>query len=282
MNDRAFIAVMKLMPKATVSRAVGAMTRFPAPRFVHRRAAQIFARRYGVSVAEAERPIEDYRRFGDFFTRRLKPGARPIAPGEDVVVSPVDGAVCAAGDTADGRLYQAKGRSYSLAQLLDDSAAGRVFEGGAYATLYLAPRDYHRIHAPLGGAITGFTYIPGTLWPVNPPSVRCVPNLFAINERLVTYLSTPLGRAAVVKVGATCVGRIRASYDEVLTNRGAPTRRVRYERPIAAAKGDELGVFEMGSTVILLFEPGRVRWDPSLSEGATVRMGQAIGAKRSP
>jgi phosphatidylserine decarboxylase len=276
-NDRAFIALMRLVPKASLSRLVGAATRLPAPSRLHQAAAQVFSRAYDVDLHEAERPLSDYPTFGDFFTRRLREGARPVAAGETVVVSPVDGAVSEVGTTAGGRLVQAKGMSYTLAALLADPERAEAFAGGAFATLYLAPRDYHRIHAPLGGQITGYAYVPGAFWPVNPASVRNVPNLFAANERLITFLETPLGQVAVVKVGATCVGRIRAAYDEVVTHRGEPGRQKRYATPIQVKKGDELGAFEMGSTVILCFQPGRVHLDASLTPGAKVRMGQVIG-----
>jgi phosphatidylserine decarboxylase len=173
-------------------------------------------------------------------------------------------------------MLQAKGRDYSVAALLDDPMEARAFEGGPYVTLYLSPRDYHRIHAPVSGGIEGYAYIPGKLFPVNPPSVRTVPNLFCVNERLVTYLRSPVGRVAVVKVGATCVGRIRAAYDDIATRRGGGPSSLRYPAPIEVEKGGELGVFETGSTVILLFEPGRVELGAGLVEGATVRMGEPI------
>jgi phosphatidylserine decarboxylase len=192
------------------------------------------------------------------------------------VVSPVDARVASAGCSLEGRLVQAKGRDYTLAALLNDPVDGRRFEGGCYATLYLSPRDYHRIHSPLDGEIEGYSYIPGVLFPVNAPAVRSVPNLFCVNERLVTFLATRLGKIAVVKVGATCVGRIRAAYDDVVTNSGRKAERRRYDRPIPIAKGAELGVFEMGSTVILLFEKGAVDLSSSLVEGARVRVGEEI------
>jgi phosphatidylserine decarboxylase len=236
---------------------------------------RLFARGFAVDVDEAEQPLAGYRTFEEFFTRRLKAGARPVAGGERAAVSPVDAVVAAVGLSEGGSLVQCKGRDYTLAALLDDLGDARLFAGGAYLTLYLAPRDYHRIHAPLAGAIDGYRYIPGHLFPVNGMAVRAVPNLFCVNERLITFLSTPLGRVAVVKVGATCVGRIRAAYDDVVTNAGRGPKRWRYAQPIPIEKGAELGVFEMGSTVILLFEPGRIRLGSGLW-GARVRMGQAI------
>ena len=277
MNDRAFITLMKLLPKASLSRLVGVATRLPAPSRLHQTAAGIFARAYNVELGEAEKPISGYDTFGDFFARRLKPGARPVASGAQVVVSPVDGTVSEVGLTEGGRLIQAKGMDYTLAALLADASRAERFRGGAFATLYLAPRDYHRIHAPLGGTITGYSYVPGKFWPVNPASVRTVPNLFAANERLITWLSTPAGEVAVVKVGATCVGRIRASYDDVVTHQDQRAKAKQYGTPIPVEKGGELGAFEMGSTVILCFEPRRVTLDGSLQPGTVLRMGQPIG-----
>ncbi len=276
MNDRAFITLLSLVPKATLSRLVGGMTRLRAPRSLHTAAIRSFAKRYAVATDEAQLPLDAYENFGAFFTRRLRNGLRPIAPGDDVAVSPVDGTVYVAGTADQGRLFQAKGVDYELGALLGDADAARPFEGGAYATLYLSPRDYHRIHSPLGGQIRGYAYIPGKLWPVNPAAVRTVKQLFAQNERLVTFLDTPVGACAVVKVGATCVGRIRAAYDDVVANHASEPRRHTYANPLRIAKGDELGVFEMGSTVIVLFERGRMKLDP-LSEGQKVRCGQAIG-----
>jgi phosphatidylserine decarboxylase len=284
MNDRLFISVLRLLPKNALSRVVGALTRWRAPLPVRRAAMRAFARRYGIDLSESPE-LEVYRSFGEFFARPLRPGLRPIAPGERVVVSPVDGAVSETGIAAAGRLVQAKGIDYPASALLGDDALAERFDGGAYATIYLSPRDYHRIHFPLGGRIVGWRYVPGRLWPVNPASVRTVPGLFAVNERLVTILDTPLGRCAVVAVGATIVGRVHAFYDPTvpLTNRrGAPVRRRDYDSPIPIEKGQELGAFEMGSTVILLFERGRVRLDPRLAPGARVRVGQELGGPPAP
>ncbi len=278
MRDAAFYSFAKLLPKNTLSRMVGSATRLGGVSSGHQAAIRAFCKQYGVAVEEAELPLEDYPTFGQFFTRRLKDGLRPIAPGESVPVSPVDGAVSHAGVAEAGRLIQAKGRDYSLAALLGDPEEASRFAGGAYATIYLSPRDYHRIHAPLGGAILGYRYIPGELWPVNRPSVRTVPELFAVNERVVISLETKLGRVAVIAVGATMVGRIRLSFDDLVTNVGRPPSRVRYDLPLPVAKGAELGMFEMGSTVILVFEAGKVELDPSLVPDAPLQLGQVIGA----
>jgi phosphatidylserine decarboxylase len=280
-NDRAFIAALGLLPKNAVSRLAGAFTGWHAPAPLRRALVRAFARRYGIDLSECD-DVPTFGTFGEFFARPLRPGLRPLAPGEDVVVSPVDAAVSEAGTAAEGRLVQAKGIDYRVEDLLADGAAAARLAGGAFATLYLSPRDYHRIHFPLGGRVLGWRYVPGRLWPVNAASVANVPRLFCVNERLVTLLDSPLGLCAVVAVGATIVGRVRASYDPavpVTNRRGARPERRDYERPIEVRKGQELGAFEMGSTVILLFESGRVSLSPGIVPGARVRMGEAIGGR---
>lgn len=272
--------LLRLLPKNTLSRAVGAACRASAPKPVVRAVIRAFARKYGVDVAEAERPIEEYPTFTEFFTRRLKPGLRPIAPGELLPVSPVDGTMGELGDIVESRLYQAKGKHYTLAELIGGPEAeqdARQFAGGAFCTIYLAPHDYHRIHAPLGGRITGYVNMPGQLWPVNPVGVRNVEKLFCVNERLTTFLETPRGACGVVAVGATNVGRIRALYDDVVTNarRTRLPARKAYEKPLPVEKGGELAIFEMGSTVVLLFAPG-VKLAPRLAPGMPIKLGEAL------
>lgn len=279
MQDGTFLALMRLVPRSALSRAVGTLTRLPAPAPLHRAAMRVFARAYRVDLTEAELPIGGYGRFGDFFSRGLRPGARPVDPDPRVVVSPVDGVVSQAGLLARGSCIQAKGIEFPVERLLDDGElAARFALGGAYATLYLSPRDYHRVHAPVDGTVVASRYLPGDFWPVNPATVRSREALFCQNERLVTVLDGAFGRCAVVKVGATCVGRIRARYDDRLTHAGQAAGLRTYLPPKPVARGEELGRFEMGSTVILLFEPGRVLWEDWLVPGATIRMGQRIGA----
>jgi phosphatidylserine decarboxylase len=271
--------LLKLVPKNTYSRLVGAACRLNAPKPVMRAVIRGIAKSWGVDAAEAERPIEEYPTFVEFFTRRLKPGLRPIAPGP-TAVSPVDGRVAETGDIVDSTLYQAKGKPYSLAELIGGPEAevdAKQFLGGTFCTLYLAPYNYHRIHAPLGGEITGYVNVPGQLWPVNAFGVRNVEKLFCVNERLTTFLKTPRGPCAVVSVGATAVGRIRAVYDDVVTNakRTRAVARKIYDQPIPIEKGGELAIFEMGSTVVLLFAKGvnvSARW----TAGAPIKLGEAL------
>ncbi|HET6437531.1 MAG TPA: archaetidylserine decarboxylase [Anaeromyxobacter sp.] len=279
MADRLLPAALRLVPQNALSRLVGALTRWRAPPFLLQAAMRAFAAHYRIDLSECPE-LHAYRTFGEFFARPLHPGLRPVVPGERVVVSPVDGTVSQGGVSAAGRLLQAKGIEYPAAALLGDPDLASRLEGGAYLTIYLSPRDYHRIHFPLGGRVTGYRYLPGRLWPVNPAAVRTVPSLFGVNERLVTLLDTPAGVCALVAVGAMVVGRVRARYDSgvPLTNRrGARAKRQDYPAPIPVEKGQELGAFEMGSTVVLLFEAGRVRLEPHLAPGARVRVGEAIG-----
>jgi phosphatidylserine decarboxylase len=284
-KDQAFLAALRLLPKSALSRVVGGLTRARAPRAVRLAAMRAFAQRYGIDLSECGE-LDAFETFGEFFARPLRPGLRPIAPGDDVVVSPVDGVVSQAGRAEGGRLVQAKGLDYTIDALLADPALAARFRGGSFATLYLSPRDYHRIHFPLGGRITGYRYVPGRLWPVNPASVRGVRGLFTVNERLTTVLDTPVGGCAVVAVGATIVGRIHAYYDPSIPVSNLPRARPvsrDYGEPLPVVKGQELGAFEMGSTVIVLLEPGRATLRDGLVEDTRLRVGEPIGrgARRS-
>jgi phosphatidylserine decarboxylase len=201
-----------------------------------------------------------------------------------VAVSPVDGTVGEIGEIVDSRLLQAKGKHYTLAELIGGPSAeadAQQFAGGTFCTIYLAPYNYHRIHSPLGGDISGYVNMPGQLWPVNAVGVRNVEKLFCVNERLTTFLRTPRGACAVVAVGATNVGRIRAVYDDVVTNvrRTRKAERKLYEKPVQVEKGGELAIFEMGSTVVVLFAPGVVKLADRLQPGGTMGLGEPLEGK---
>ena len=272
--------VLRWTPKGTLSRGIGWLSRRKVPRVLRRPIYGGFARYAGADLSQLDRPIDAFERFDDFFTRPLRDGARPIADGAGVVVSPCDGVVSESGVADGGRLIQCKGRDYTVAGLLADAAEARSFEGGAYATIYLSPRDYHRIHSPVDGKVTGYRHNPGAFFPVNPTSVSNVAGLFSINERLVTYLDSDVGRVAVVAVAATGVGWITVAYDrDVRTHRSGSVGKhgwaQRYASPRPLGRGAELGMFHLGSTVILLFEPGRVRLDTA--GGQTLRVGERIG-----
>jgi phosphatidylserine decarboxylase len=279
MDKRWVVDVVERLPQAALSRAWGWLARRKRPRLGVSLLKRVFVAAAGIDMAEANKPLREYVTLEDLFVRRLKSGARRIDLDPTALVSPADGRVGCCGRIHDGTLLQVKGRSYSVAALLADSDVARRFEGGDYLTIYLSPRDYHRVHAPVSGVVAAATILPGSLLPVFPDAVQSVDELFARNERLVTYLdSVDAGRLAVVKVGATLVGRITVTYDtEVHTNhRRAVRQDLTYDPPRSLAKGAELGAFELGSTVVLLAEPGRVRF-LRFEPGSLVRMGQRLG-----
>jgi phosphatidylserine decarboxylase len=273
-----FYVFMKLLPKNAASRAFCIVTRLRIP-FVSKALRNVFANYYKRNMEESEYPLSHYRNIGELFIRRLKPGARPIADSE--IVSPVDGVLSQTGVFDENqKLIQAKGKYYTLKDLLRNEEMAKRFEGGAFATIYLAPFNYHRIHSPVKGELVDAAYCPGTLWPVNVGSVERVEGLFCINERLTSRIRLEDGsEILVVKVGATNVGRIGVVYsDELLVNAGrlprdckrfdwVPSTKVTFE------KGGELGRFEMGSTVILVVDKKIHERHPELF---TSRLGQAV------
>ena len=240
-----------------------------------------FARKFDVDMKDAvEEELGSYTSFNRFFTRALKPEARPIDQQANSICSPADGRISAIGEITDGRIYQAKGRDYSLDVLIggDQSAAQRLANGG-FATIYLSPRDYHRLHMPVAGTLLSQTHIPGRLFSVGPHTVRALPNLFARNERVIAQFETEAGLMALVLVGAINVAAIETVWHGLVT---PPQRRsmstVNYpdEQAVNLAKGDEMGRFNMGSTVILLLENAS-DWKATLAEGSPVQLGEMIG-----
>ena len=282
MDRRFLVDLVERLPQGILSRAWGRLSRQRRPRLGIELLKRSFVAATGIDMSEAAARLEEFETLEDLFVRRLKPGARRIDPDPVAFVSPVDGRVGAWGKVEDGTLLQVKGRRYPLERLLADAEEATRFEGGAYATLYLSPRDYHRIHAPLVGHVAKATVIPGALLPVFQEAVDSIDELFVRNERLVTYLdNSDAGRVAIVKVGATLVGRISVAYDpELHTNvTGQRLRSLTYDPPHLLQKGAELGAFELGSTVVLLTEADRVRLE-GLKPGGLVRMGHRIGTIR--
>ncbi len=279
--DRAKSWPLFVLPHHLMSRLVLAATRLRRPRALKNLAIRSFVRLLDVDVAEAAETVpEAYGCFNDFFTRPLQPGVRPIADGGRTVVCPIDGRVSQVGEIDGGRILQAKGRSYSLRELVGgDPRRAALFRGGRFANLYLSPRDYHRIHMPCDGTLYETVYIPGRLFAVAPHSVRVVPRLFARNERLVAVFETAGGPLAVILVGALFVGCIETVWGGVVTPPHGDRIRVEAHRdtPLQLKRGDELGRFNMGSTVILLFAPGAVDWQRELLPDAAVRVGRKIG-----
>lgn len=277
LGGRLFVWFQYLLPQHGLSRLVLSATRVRTLWFKNC-LIRGFLKLYRVDMTEAaENDPYRYASFNEFFTRPLKIGARPIAREDDAIVSPVDGCVSEAGTIDGDRLMQAKGRHYRLAELLAAQPWASRFEGGSYATIYLAPFNYHRVHMPLRGTLRETVYVPGRLFSVNTVTVRHVPQLFARNERVLTLFDAGQGSFAVVLVGALNVGSMATAWAGDIT----PAARRAIARipsvPTTLEKGAELGRFNMGSTVILLFEPNRVRWAPDVRAGSEVQLGRPLG-----
>lgn len=266
---------LRYVPKNHLSRAVGRLVHARLPRPISRRLVRWFAKTYEIDIDAADRELHDYPSIGQFFTRDLREGLRPI---EADLVSPVDGTLRNFGTVTGGTLEQIKGKTYTVARFLGDSAYAARYENGAFFNLYLSPQDYHHVHSPVSGTIVRSVHIPGKLWPVNDWSIANVDELFSVNERVVTYVDCDYGLAAVVMIGATNVGKMSVTYDSFISNSGNDkTIACDYHPPIPIKAGSRLGTFHMGSSVVMLFEPGRVDLERvRLQAGRKVQYGAAV------
>lgn len=281
MSDRLAVLPQYLMPKQMLTAMAGALARRPLGALTHA-AIRRFVARYGVNMDEAAEPdITRYATFNDFFTRALKPGARPLADAD--FLCPVDGAISQFGPIARDQIFQAKGHHYSTTALLGgDAALAAPFEDGVFATLYLSPRDYHRIHMPCRGRLKRMIHVPGPLFSVNPTTARGVPGLFARNERVVCVFEGKLqGRSfdfVLVLVGATIVGSMATVWHGVVNPpRPGEVRQWRYEgQAIELRAGEEMGRFLLGSTVVMLFPKDLLRFKPDWAPARAIRMGEPM------
>ncbi len=280
MNHRAelFVALQRLLPKHALSRLIAKAAESKTPwlkNFLIERAIAAF----DVNVDEAESSdLSDYENFNSFFTRALKEGARPIDADEKAVISPADGAVSQAGPINHHKIIQAKGSDYSSSRLLGNSQQAKSYENGSFATIYLSPRDYHRVHIPAAGKLLNTRYIPGDLFSVNDQTAQALPNLFARNERLVCEFASEQGNFVVVFVGAMLVAGIETVWGGFETpGRGAIRETDFSDRELYFKKGDEIGRFKFGSTVIVLFQKDSIRWQDSLMPRTDIQMGEKIG-----
>lgn len=281
LSDRVARTVWRVAPKRAFTGAVSWLGGGGLPGWARSTFLTRFARLYGIDTSQAARALDDYASLDDFFTRTLQPSLRPVASGVDSIASPADGTVVECGVAADGQLIQTKGILFDLEELLTDAAMAARLSGGSYLITYLSPKDYHRVHAPISGEIVGWRYVPGTLFPVNAGSVRREPGLFIRNERFVTFIDGDAGLCAVVMVAAVGVGHVTAAYDvEVGTHDSsflrAGNRRKDYTQRPRVTKGDEIATFHLGSTTVVVFEPGRAEL-VALAPGATTKMGEVIG-----
>jgi phosphatidylserine decarboxylase len=281
------LQLLRVVPKNALSRFFGRVVCIRWPLVLARPLVSAFARAVGADVSEAKQPISSFDSIQSFFVRALRDGVRAVDPDPRAFVSPCDGAWGTSGRIESGTLLQVKGSPYSLGDLLASRERAKAFEGGQYATLYLSPRDYHRFHAPCDAEVERVDYVPGRLWPVNRIGLEGVPGLFAQNERLCIHLSprpantppAPLaGSVCLVAVGATMVGKTKLTFSNLETNvRGARRAACVFASGEARlARGEEMGRFEFGSTIVVLVSPGAVVLDAE-EAGSVVRMGERIG-----
>jgi len=281
--QRLFVALQYLLPHHALSRLVGILARSETP-WVKDTFIRLFIRRFQVDLSEAEiTEAERYPHFNAFFTRALREGARPLPEQADAIACPADGTVSQLGAIEGDRIFQAKGHNYSLFELLGgDHDLATEFLGGQFATVYLSPKDYHRVHMPAAGTLRETRYVPGRLFSVNQATTERVPGLFARNERLVCIFDTEQGPMAVILVGAMIVAGIETVFSGQVTPlpRHVTHSDYRNRQPITLQRGEELGRFLLGSTAIVLFARGHAEFDAALAAESPVRMGQAMGTLR--
>lgn len=274
LKQQLFIQFQKHVPQHQLSRLVGKIAESEQP-VVKNIAIQSFKIKYGIDMSIAEqRNALKYKSFNEFFTRSLKQGVRQIDEHQQAIVCPADGMISQIGTITQGDIFQAKGQSFSVEKLIGDTQLAQPFIDGQFATVYLSPRDYHRVHMPLAGTLTETLYIPGELFSVNQTTAENIDGLFARNERMVCLFDTEIGRMAVVLVGAMIV----AGIETVATGKVKPTGRLELNHhQLALAKGDELGRFYLGSTAIVLFEKDKMNWQAMFTANSKVKMGEKLG-----
>lgn len=281
MLDKLFVLSQYITPQLALSRLAGRLADMEGAPALRKRVIKWFISRYGVDMSEAaESDPTVYPSFNAFFTRALKPGIRPLAEGAKTLVSPVDGAISQIGAIDGDRVIQAKGQSFSLTELLGgDTKRAEAFTGGEFSTLYLSPSDYHRIHMPMDGTLREMVHIPGKLFSVNPVTAANVPGLFARNERVACLFDTESGPMALVLVGAMIVGSVETVWSGIVAPGNGLITSSRYDgdQAIHIRKGEEMGRFRLGSTVVMVMPKGSVHWNPEQQAGKTVRMGEAFG-----
>lgn len=281
MLDKLFVLSQYVTPQLAVSRLAGRLADSESTPALKNRVIKWFIGRYGVNMSEAAEPdFTAYPTFNAFFTRALKSGARTIDPDPSTLVSPVDGAISQIGQISTDRVFQAKGQSFSLTELLGgDDARAEPFREGEFSTIYLSPKDYHRIHMPMAGTLKEMVYVPGKLFSVNPVTAENVPNLFARNERVACLFDTEAGPMAMVLVGAMIVGSVETTWAGVVAPNSGKVTQWQYsgEDAVRFEKGQEMGRFRLGSTVVLVMPRGAVKWQPNQVAEKTVQLGEAFG-----
>ena len=274
LKKQIFIQAQRVVPQHQLSRVVGKLAASEHP-VLKNAVITAFKAQYGIDMSLAEQSNAlKYKSFNEFFTRSLKQGVREIDSNPNSIVSPADGAISQLGKIEDGAIFQAKGQQFTVENLIADPQLAEPFKNGQFATVYLSPRDYHRVHMPVAGTLTETLYVPGELFSVNQTTAENIPGLFARNERMVCLFDTELGRMAVVLVGAMIV----AGIETVATGKVKPSGRLELnQHHLCLEKGAELGRFYLGSTAIVLFEENKMQWDAEFKANSVVEMGKALG-----
>ncbi|ESK38805.1 phosphatidylserine decarboxylase proenzyme [Acinetobacter nectaris CIP 110549] len=274
LKNKVFLQAQRIVPQHQLSRVVGKVAA-SENLVVKNLAIQAFKAKYGIDLSIAEQSDAlKYKSFNEFFTRSLKSGVRPIDEAQTHIVSPADGAISQIGEIVNGDIFQAKGQKFTVEQLIGDPQLAQPFKQGKFATVYLSPKDYHRVHMPFTGTLTETLYVPGELFSVNQVTAENVDGLFARNERMVCLFDTQVGRMAVVLVGAMIV----AGIETVATGKVKPTGRLELQQhQLELQKGDELGRFYLGSTAVVLFEENAMQWDQTFQATSQVVMGEKLG-----
>jgi len=264
--------ILRVLPRERITRAVGRLCDLPLPQAVTSAVVGVYSRAYRVDMHEAVMPDGGFASFDEFFTRPLRDGARPLSTDTDAIVSPADGRIDSFGPVEKNGVFRVKDQDYTALDLVGDPEDARRYEGGQFAIVYLSPRDYHRVHAPVGGTISLVRSFPGDLYPVNSIGERHVPKLFSVNRRVAVCIDSEThGRVTVVLVGAMIVGRITVSCIEA---RDVPLGEHRLDPGYVVARGDEIGKFHLGSTAVIFVEPGKAR--PWGIQGGPVKMGESL------
>lgn len=277
MKDGLIISALSMIPKKPVARLMGRSARISLPRFFHRLLIRYFIWKYDVNLEECQGEIEDFNSLSDFFIRKLKEGRRVVDITENAIVSPVDGRVHAFGNIKNGIFFQSAEQNGAVAELLGGDAEhfnSAKYHNGSFAIIYLSPQDYHRVHLHKEGALQSVRYAPGKLWPVFPAATRKIPHLFDRNERLVFSFSHGAKTSISALIGAFGVGRMTTDWSEVITNTGTPAEEKIFKEPPFLERSAEIGRFELGSTVVLIFEDADLNW--KLQKGEKVQLGQQI------
>ena len=275
-KEKMMISALKVLPKNQISWTFGQLASIKFPKVINQFLVKKFAELYNINLGELEHPITYYKSLNHFFTRKLRKNARVIEKGENIVVSPSDGEVSQFGDIDNGKLLQVKGKFFDVKSFLRDEEKAKIFKNGKYLTIYLSPQDYHRVHTPFKGTLKSYNYIKGKLFPVNKLSTGNISELFSTNERVVFYFDDKnLGKYALVMVGATNVGSISLSFDDFKTNKLIQKPKKVEVTDLKFKKSEELGIFNLGSTVVMLFESDKIDF-LDIKLGKKIKLGKTI------